>query len=160
MAHINAIQTEYNGYKFRSRTEARWAVFMDALKVKYIYEEEGFELGDGIRYLPDFYLPKLKCYIEIKGDEPNDEEMDKCWMLCKETARTVVIISGVPGDGWREDGEPGNRSRNNSHVYHNLIDAVNSMQQPFIEHMFDIGPTDRVLDAIITAKQYKFGRIA
>lgn len=27
---MKAIETEYNGYKFRSRLEARWAVFFDA----------------------------------------------------------------------------------------------------------------------------------
>lgn len=63
-----AIETEYNGYKFRSRLEARWAVVFDWLKVKYQYEPQGFELGDGIRYLPDFYLPEHKLYVEVKAD--------------------------------------------------------------------------------------------
>lgn len=31
MEQFTAIQTEYNGYLFRSRLEARWAVFFDAL---------------------------------------------------------------------------------------------------------------------------------
>jgi hypothetical protein len=39
----------YNGYRFRSRLEARWAVFFDELGVAYRYEPEGFELG-GTRY--------------------------------------------------------------------------------------------------------------
>ena len=39
-----AIETVYNGYRFRSRLEARWAVFFDALGVKYEYEAEGFEM--------------------------------------------------------------------------------------------------------------------
>lgn len=56
---IKAIETEYNGYKFRSRLEARWAVFFDALGLDYEYEPEGFELENGIKYLPDF---KVKCY--------------------------------------------------------------------------------------------------
>jgi hypothetical protein len=63
-----AIETEYNGYKFRSRLEARWAVVFDWLKVKYQYEPQGFELEDGLRYLPDFYLPEHKLYVEIKAD--------------------------------------------------------------------------------------------
>lgn len=56
---IKAIETEYNGYRFRSRLEARWAVFFDSLGVKYEYEPEGFILPSGKRYLPDF---KVKCY--------------------------------------------------------------------------------------------------
>ena len=32
---IKAIETRYNGYRFRSRTEARWAVFFDAFGIRY-----------------------------------------------------------------------------------------------------------------------------
>ena len=31
---IAAIETEYCGYRFRSRLEARWAVFLDALGIE------------------------------------------------------------------------------------------------------------------------------
>ena len=51
---IKAIETRYKGYNFRSRLEARWAVFFDALGIAWEYEPEGFELPDGTRYLPDF----------------------------------------------------------------------------------------------------------
>ena len=54
---IKPIETEYNGYRFRSRLEARWAVFVDAAGIGDEYEPEGFELYDGTRYLPDFYIP-------------------------------------------------------------------------------------------------------
>jgi len=64
---IRAIETQYNGYRFRSRLEARWAVFFDTLNVPYEYEKEGFELEDGTRYLPDFWLPHLELWVEIKG---------------------------------------------------------------------------------------------
>lgn len=53
---IKAIETRYAGYRFRSRLEARWAVFFDALGIGWEYEPEGFELPDGTRYLPDFKL--------------------------------------------------------------------------------------------------------
>lgn len=71
---IKPIETYYNGYRFRSRLEARWAVFFDAMDVEYEYEPEGFDLGDGIYYLPDFYLPDQKYYVEVKG---NMTETDK-----------------------------------------------------------------------------------
>lgn len=64
---IKAIDTHYNGYKFRSRLEARWAVFFDELGIKYEYEKEGYDLGDGWHYLPDFYLPDSNQFIEIKS---------------------------------------------------------------------------------------------
>lgn len=65
---MQPIQTEYNGYKFRSRLEARWAVFFDMLKVRYQYEPEGYVLNDGTKYLPDFYLLDFNTYIEIKPE--------------------------------------------------------------------------------------------
>ena len=41
---IQAIETRYNGYRFRSRLEARWAVFFDEMGIEYEYEIEGFDL--------------------------------------------------------------------------------------------------------------------
>ena len=53
---IKPIETKYNGFRFRSRLEARWAIFFDMIGLKYEYEVEGFEMN-GLRYLPDFYIP-------------------------------------------------------------------------------------------------------
>ncbi len=75
---IQAIETMYRGCKFRSRLEARWAIFFDALGIKWEYEKEGYIVGgfgrkdDGTReggtpYLPDFYLPDLGTWVEVKG---------------------------------------------------------------------------------------------
>ena len=71
---IKAIETEYNGYKFRSRLEARWALFFDLLGIEYEYEPEGIILSDGTRYLPDFYLPDFKCFFEVKNKSIKDTE--------------------------------------------------------------------------------------
>lgn len=62
---IRPIQTRYNEHLFRSRLEARWAVFMDALGVRWLYEPEGL-VFDGELYLPDFVLPDLGYVLEIK----------------------------------------------------------------------------------------------
>lgn len=67
MVNIKPIETYYNGYRFRSRLEARWAVFFDELNIEYQYEPEGFELSNGMKYLPDFFLPTLRTYVEIKS---------------------------------------------------------------------------------------------
>lgn len=50
---MRPIETIYGGCRFRSRLEARWAVFFDSLGLPWEYEPEGFELRSG-RYLPDF----------------------------------------------------------------------------------------------------------
>lgn len=66
----NAIQTHYAGHKFRSRLEARWAVFFDALETPWQYEPEGYMVGwPGHQrpYLPDFYLPSSRLWVEVKG---------------------------------------------------------------------------------------------
>lgn len=63
---MKAIPTRYRGYHFRSRLEARWGVFFDALGVEWEYEPEGFEMPDGTRYLPDFFLRERALFLEIK----------------------------------------------------------------------------------------------
>ena len=74
---IRAIETEYNGYRFRSRLEARWAFFFRAINLDYEYELEGFQMDD-IRYLPDFYIPSIDRWLEIKGQPLSIPEIKKC----------------------------------------------------------------------------------
>lgn len=88
MTEIKPIETIYKGYKFRSRLEARWAVFFDACNVKWEYEPEGYDLGDGVCYLPDFLLHDIgirssedkgklyDLYVEVKG-VMTEEDVDK-----------------------------------------------------------------------------------
>ena len=56
MSDLKPIETQYKGYRFRSRLEARWAVFFDALGLNWEYEVEGFDLGETGWYLPDFKI--------------------------------------------------------------------------------------------------------
>lgn len=66
---MNAIETLYNGYRFRSRLEARWAVFFDAAGIEYQYEPEGYIGYNDLPYLPDFYLPAFGVFAEVKGSD-------------------------------------------------------------------------------------------
>lgn len=92
---INAIETRYRGRKFRSRLEARWAVFFDSLSIPWDYELEGFALQSG-PYLPDFWLPRQECWVEIKGKHPSPLEIQKCCELRKMTGKPVFIFhSGI-----------------------------------------------------------------
>ncbi len=95
---IKAIETKYKGYKFRSRLEARWAVFFDALGIKWEYEKEGYALGDAGLYLPDFWLPGISggAWIEIKGEYPTDAELIKAEALCDATKKDVYVFVGPP----------------------------------------------------------------
>lgn len=71
MADLKPIETIYKGNRFRSRLEAKWAAYFDAVGVEYQYEPEGFQLNNGTWYLPDFFLPGKLCkngtYVEIKS---------------------------------------------------------------------------------------------
>ena len=97
MPQIKAIETEYNGYRFRSRLEARWAVFFDAAGIRYEYEPEGFDLGDGVYYLPDFFLPNIDdgIFVEVKG-EMSDEDYDKVERFWKNGKHPLLILGGLP----------------------------------------------------------------
>lgn len=89
---LKAIETVYQGYRFRSRLEARWAVFLDTLGVKYQYEPEGFELVGAGRYLPDFWLPDLDCWIEIKPTSADDTTIRKAHALAVNSEKCVVVF--------------------------------------------------------------------
>lgn len=95
---IQAIETQYNGYRFRSRLEARWAVFFDTLGIKYEYEKEGYELGKEGRYLPDFWLPQVKMWGEVKPDQPTEDETKKMLALVRLTGFSCLQLIGVPED--------------------------------------------------------------
>ena len=99
MMTIKAIQTQYKGYHFRSRLEARWAVFFDALGLEWEYEPEGFDLGDGVYYLPDFkvnYPDSGWEWFEVKGDlsKITDDECLKVFEFSKH--RSLTILDGTP----------------------------------------------------------------
>ena len=108
---IKPIETVYNGYLFRSRLEARWAVFFDALGIGYEYEPEGFDI-DGIWYLPDFllhpdrpdiYVPPM--YVEIKPRtfEPSPREKNAFGGMA-DAGHMLTLISGQPYGDFRAIG--------------------------------------------------------
>jgi hypothetical protein len=96
---MRPIQTLYRGYFFRSRLEARWAVFFDSLKIKWVYEPEGYHLSNGEMYLPDFFLPKFGCpdgmYVEVKPDHVVVDR--KAVQLADDSGVPVMMACGVPG---------------------------------------------------------------
>jgi hypothetical protein len=98
---LKAIETCFDGYRFRSRLEARWAVFFKTLKVPFEYEKEGFNLGRSGYYLPDFYLPNQKCWIEIKpnGKAVVDYYDPRYCVLAGESATPVLVVAGNPWPG-------------------------------------------------------------
>lgn len=101
---MKAIETIYKGYKFRSRLEARWAVFFDAVGVEWDYETEGYEFSDGTRYLPDFYIREKRkedasgWFVEVKGNLEDEVGVRKARKLDSTPPDNVmgcIIISGL-----------------------------------------------------------------
>lgn len=114
-----AIQTAYKGCLFRSRLEARWAVFFDNAKINWLYEPEGFVIEEiwndennnkKWNYLPDFYLPDTETWVEVKPDFSKlDDDYIKMlqwsidWACCLPgaresdgTTRGLLMLSTIP----------------------------------------------------------------
>lgn len=108
--HIKAIETEYAGCRFRSRLEARWAVFFDVLGITWEYEPNAYHIGfGGFSYLPDFWLPGTRTWVEVKGSEEaalasSQKLMNAVDYGCglpetensRETLRGLLILGPVP----------------------------------------------------------------
>ena len=125
MNEIKPIQTYYDGHLFRSRLDARWAVVFNTLSVPYEYEPEGFDLGDGLYYLPDFRVKCYGCrgnyklqrpfdlYIEVKG-KMTEEDATKIKRFAHWYDETtyeplylgrypLLIVDSIPGEGRATD---------------------------------------------------------
>ena len=118
---LQAIETHYAGCRFRSRLEARWAVFFDALNLQWEYEPQGYELrgltdedvddpawlGDPWPerhrehlgyYLPDFWLPEQRAWLEIKpgGHDPEDRKLERFGLLAASEGRFFLVPGQIP----------------------------------------------------------------
>lgn len=106
---LKPIETRFNGYLMRSRLEARWGVFLSRLSVEFDYEIEGFDLTDvrvpgsdvGLngrqaRYLPDFWLPSQRTWLEIKPEQPSATERERAARLAVASHNPVVLVVGAP----------------------------------------------------------------
>lgn len=67
------IPTTHGGVRFRSKLEARWARLFDAIETPWQYEPRRFPLGDRSSYTPDFYLPDVEFWLEVKPLLETDE---------------------------------------------------------------------------------------
>jgi len=125
---MKALETRYNGFRFRSRMEARWAIYFETCGLAYDYEPEGYDLsqvvcrevrgdpdcvcaalealrGKDAWYLPDFFLSDLGF-----RDEPNpglffevkgltnDREEGRCLLLGALTQYPVIMATTAPFD--------------------------------------------------------------
>jgi hypothetical protein len=92
------VDTKYKGVQMKSRLEARWAVFFDALGVSWQYEPELFTLPSG-RYLPDFRLQwpsghalwaEVKPTLDVLTARDKARYRDFC------DCRVLLLLDGLP----------------------------------------------------------------
>ena len=97
---LTALETRYAGCRFRSRLEARWAVFFDELAIEWHYEPRGYRIpSTGQCYLPDFWLPGLGAFYEVKGATPLGTTLTKLVdfaVLLREGWRLAIAIGDIP----------------------------------------------------------------
>lgn len=120
MNGIKPIETIYKGYRFRSRLEARWAVLLDALGAQWEYEPEGFDLGKGLKYLPDFRVHNVSVkggeaetiFIEVKGELSGTDEI-KIRRFAELVNNPVLVVGEIP---------------NGNSAYELIYDAVGNLE--------------------------------
>jgi hypothetical protein len=151
---IKAIETVYKNYRFRSRLEARWAVFFDALGIEWEYEKEGFDFA-GVYYLPDFWLKTVNMWAEVKPEQTFDNVAKKLVvLLANQSERPVLMLGGTPENrpywGMCRDGCKEEFCLTNYHDY------------PQEEHRFYACPSDQerqwddTQEAVNAAKSARF----
>jgi hypothetical protein len=90
----------YAGTLFRSHLEARWAIFLNHLDLKWEYEPQGFKTR-GVPYLPDFavFAPLGLLWAEIKPAWESDPEGVGKWRLFtteRPRPSRAALLTGKP----------------------------------------------------------------
>lgn len=90
---IDAKPTLYSGTDFRSALEANWAATLDRWAIRWKYEPERIMLPSGTVYIPDFWLPDSRTWLEVKGT--GVPRIEKAIEL-GETRDELVVIGHPP----------------------------------------------------------------
>lgn len=153
---MKSLPTFYGGVEFRSRMEARWAVYFDYLKIDWIYEPEGFSLPSG-NYCVDFGCnleSKIPYYCEVK---PNEEEANKVIGKLKELSEFkkahVYCLVGNPSLKSQRSYFNGSASCGGMFCHYAFIRK--DWGVPFVGDM-DYDPQDEDIECVQKAKNYRF----
>lgn len=140
MDYIEAKPTRYRGVQFKSRLEARWAIFLDNLYLitEWVYEPAKFKMqGTNWEYTPDFRisLAVFQLYLEIKPTECSPEYLHVLTQFARGLKGQHLWL--CQGDFW---GTP--------IIIKNL--SIETSQRTLLEAL------PRCQDAIQAAKNYRF----
>lgn len=171
MGTIRALPTVYAGVRFRSRLEARWALFFDKLGIRWEYEPEGFQLPSGACYLPDFWLPTFNggMYAEVK---PTGGDFSKAREFVAASAKSLWCCDGPPdtrsyiilSDGGTEpvvdwEGIPNfDQAEDDNRMYWQPEFCEGPMRQIPIDMLRDFGGAPHaIVSAVSAARTERFG---
>lgn len=104
---LKPIPTEYNGTLYRSKLEARWAVFFDAIGFQVMYEpfDKLVNETSGVEYKPDFFLLQgitpergvlSNILIEIKPREPSLQYLHFLQRFHDPGKSMILVCVGAP----------------------------------------------------------------
>jgi len=66
----------------------------DSEDIDHIKREAWWKKHEKLMYLPDFWLPEFKHWVEIKGKEPNFEEIRKANLIVRRRGEPISILWG------------------------------------------------------------------
>jgi hypothetical protein len=101
---LKAKPTIYEGHRYRSRTEARWAHYFNLLEIKYLPDPQSITIrfdsslfGFPTNYIPDFRFPDIRVWAEVKGAvDLTPTEKGKVIGLVSGTGEPCLVLQGIP----------------------------------------------------------------
>lgn len=72
-------------------------VLFDLEKIDWEYEREGYQLPSGW-YVPDFWLPQVGMWAEVKPSTFSGIERLRCDELARVTEFPVILLAGAPSN--------------------------------------------------------------
>lgn len=138
---LKAIPTTYHGIEFRSKLEAKYAQAFDRLGIVWEYEGHGFRFDDGTYYCPDFYMPNIDTYFEVKGvmDTASERKLNmlaaekKNVVVGKPNGNIVTNLAGMWGMGWQDEDKSGLGQCSKCGAWH-FMNTVDSYKCPSCGH--------------------------
>ncbi|MEU4621517.1 hypothetical protein AB0G04_16280 [Actinoplanes sp. NPDC023801] len=71
---MNATEVQFSGVRFPTLLHAQWALFFEDLFMPWQFRPETFTLGSGVRYAPDFWLPRHELWFQVGLDADFQED--------------------------------------------------------------------------------------
>lgn len=88
-----AIGATYRGQRYRTRSEAKWAIVFTQLDIPFYYQPSHYRLASGT-YQPDFWLPSIESYVEVKPQNVQDPRYTELGEM--QGKRVFLVAADIP----------------------------------------------------------------